>query len=34
MIVDTHVFLWWAEDSPHLTRRARAAPADGDARLI
>jgi PIN domain nuclease of toxin-antitoxin system len=23
MIVDTHVLLWWAEDSPRLSRKAR-----------
>ena len=34
MIVDTHVFLWWAEDSPRLSKRARAVLADGDERLV
>ncbi len=34
MIVDTHVFLWWAEDSPRLSKRARAVLAEGDERLV
>jgi PIN domain nuclease of toxin-antitoxin system len=34
VIVDTHSFLWWAEDSPRLSKKARAAFADGDLRLL
>ncbi len=34
LIVDTHVFLWWAEDSPRLSRRARAVLADEGAHLL
>ena len=30
VLLDTHVFLWWIEDSPRLSRRARAAIADRD----
>jgi PIN domain nuclease of toxin-antitoxin system len=29
LIIDTHVLLWWLDDNPALTRRARAAIADG-----
>ena len=25
LLLDTHAFLWWAEDSPRLSKRARAA---------
>lgn len=28
-MIDTHVLLWWLDDNPALTRRARAAIADG-----
>jgi len=34
MIIDTHSFLWWAEDSPRLSRKARAVFADGNSRLL
>ena len=34
MIVDTHLFLWWAEDSPRLSAAARQALGDEDARLL
>jgi PIN domain nuclease of toxin-antitoxin system len=34
MIVDTHVFLWWAEDSPRLSRKARAMLGDGSRHLL
>jgi PIN domain nuclease of toxin-antitoxin system len=32
LILDTHVFLWWAEDSPRLSARARAVLSDGSTR--
>ena len=25
LLLDTHTFLWWVEDDPHLSRKARAA---------
>jgi PIN domain nuclease of toxin-antitoxin system len=28
LLLDTHVFLWWVEDAPVLSRKARAAIAD------
>ncbi len=28
LLLDTHAFLWWADDSPKLGRKARAAIAD------
>jgi PIN domain nuclease of toxin-antitoxin system len=34
MIVDTHAFLWWAEDSPRLSVKARVAFSDGRVRLL
>jgi PIN domain nuclease of toxin-antitoxin system len=34
MIVDTHAFLWWAEDSPRLSKKARAVFADGRTQLL
>jgi PIN domain nuclease of toxin-antitoxin system len=34
MIVDTHAFLWWAEDSQRLSRKARAVFADGKVQLL
>ena len=30
LLLDTHAFLWWVEDDPKLSRRARAAIADRD----
>jgi PIN domain nuclease of toxin-antitoxin system len=34
MIVDTHVFLWWAEDSPRLSRKARIVLGDSRSPLL
>ena len=28
LLLDTHVFLWWVEDAPALSRKARAGIAD------
>jgi PIN domain nuclease of toxin-antitoxin system len=30
VLLDTHAFLWWCEDSPELSRRARKAIHDND----
>ncbi len=30
LLLDTHVFLWWLEDNPHLGPKSRAAIADPD----
>ncbi len=30
LLLDTHVFLWWIEDAPGLSRKARAAIANPD----
>ena len=30
LLLDTHVFLWWVEDAPELSRKARAAIASAD----
>lgn len=30
LLLDTHVFLWWIEDAPDLSRKARAAIANPD----
>lgn len=30
VLLDTHAFLWWCEDSPELSRRARKAITDED----
>lgn len=29
LLIDTHILLWWLDDNPALTGRARAAVADG-----
>jgi PIN domain nuclease of toxin-antitoxin system len=33
LLFDTHAFLWWVQDDPKLTRRARRAIADEDCAL-
>ena len=33
LLLDTHAFLWWVQDDPKLTRRARRAIADEDCAL-
>jgi PIN domain nuclease of toxin-antitoxin system len=30
VLLDTHAFLWWCENSPELSRRARKAMTDQD----
>ena len=30
LLLDTHVLLWWLDDNPDLSRRARTAIADGN----
>ena len=34
VLVDTHVFLWWLQDSPRLSQRARAVMQKGDTQLL
>lgn len=34
VLVDTHVFLWWITDSPHLSEQARKVISDSDNRLF
>lgn len=34
LLLDTHAFLWWVDDSPRLGRRAKAAIADPDRRCF
>ena len=34
LLLDTHAFLWWVNDSPELTRKARAAVSARDTTAI